>query len=67
LREQESASQGALLTAALEEHERWAQTRCAYAASIYEGGSLARLVLAQCMRDAAAEFTIELLGRYDEV
>lgn len=67
LREQESPSQIALLTTALEEHDRWTQTRCAYAASIYEGGSLARLVLAQCMLDAAAEFTIELLGRYDEL
>ncbi len=67
LRARESPSQLALLDAALAEHESWSQTRCAYAASIYEGGSLARLVAVQCLRDAIAEFTIELIGRGDEL
>lgn len=66
LRERESPTQIALLDAALAEHERWAQARCAYATSIYEGGSLARVVGAHCMRDTAAEFTIELIARSDE-
>lgn len=66
LRNTESPSQGALLDAALAEHRRWAAARCAYAASIYEGGSLSRVVDAACMRDAVAEFTLELMSRKDE-
>jgi hypothetical protein len=66
LRETETASQIALLDATLAEHERWTVARCAYAASIYEGGSLARVVGAQCMRDAIAEYTLDLMSRYDE-
>jgi hypothetical protein len=66
LRERESPSQIALLEAASAEHARWAQARCAYAASIYEGGSLARVMAATCMRDTVAEHALELAGRYDE-
>lgn len=66
LRDTESPSQGALLDAALAENRRWAAARCAYAASIYEGGSLSRVVGAACRRDAVAEFTLELMVRKDE-
>lgn len=67
LRGRESPTQLALLDTALAQHESWSRARCAYAASIYEGGSLARVVAAQCMRDAAAEHAIELIGRSDEL
>ncbi len=66
LRADESPTQVALLDASLAEHRRWAQARCAYEASVYEGGSLARIVAAHCMRDAVAEHTIYLLNRYSD-
>lgn len=65
LRASESPTQVALLDAALNEHTRWATARCAYEASIYEGGSLARVVGAGCMRDTIAEHYISLIGRGD--
>lgn len=67
LRAQETASQVALLDAALEQHARWARARCAYEASIYEGGSLARVIGAMCMRDAVAEHTLSLINRGAEL
>lgn len=67
LRERESPTQLALLDTALEQQARWAEARCAYEASIYEGGSLARVVAATCVRDAMAEHAILLIGRYDEL
>lgn len=66
LRNQESASQLALLNASLEEHRRWAEARCSYEASIYEGGSLSIVVAAQCMRNAVAEHALYLRNRYSE-
>jgi|CXWL01.1.fsa_nt_gi hypothetical protein len=69
LRQRESPSQTALLNAALSEGERWSEVRCAFNASIYEGGSLARVVAAQCLRDTAAERALDLHERlltYDQ-
>ncbi len=66
LRANETSTQAALLEASLAEHRRWAEVRCAYEASIYEGGSLSRVVAAQCMRDAVAEHAIYLRNRYSE-
>jgi hypothetical protein len=69
LRQRETATQAALLDAALNEGEAWTNARCAYEASIYEGGSLARLVAAQCRRDVTAERAISLYRRtidYDQ-
>lgn len=63
LRGAESPSQSALLDAALAEHARWVEAQCAYEASIYEGGSLARVVAAICRRDAVAEHALSLLAR----
>ncbi len=60
LRQRESATQTASLDAMLAASEQWAQARCAYQASIYEGGSLARLVAALCTRDTLAEWVIDL-------
>jgi hypothetical protein len=65
LRSSESPIQSALLDAALAQHERWVSARCAYAASIYEGGSLARVVAAACRRDTIAEHALELHARSD--
>jgi hypothetical protein len=65
LRASESPTQLALLDAELAGHARWATAHCAYAASIYEGGSLARAVGAACMRDTIAEHYISLIARGD--
>jgi hypothetical protein len=67
LREHESESQKAMLEAMIAAQPQWAQTRCAYAASYYEGGSLARYLGAACMRDAEAELALDLYARlHDE-
>lgn len=66
LRATETPSQVALLEAAVAEQARWTQARCAYEASIYEGGSLARVVAAQCFRNAVAEHAIYLRNRHSE-
>ena len=66
LRARESETQRAMLDTMLAEHERWAQARCAYAASLYEGGSLARVLRASCARDAEAELVLDLAVRFDE-
>lgn len=65
LRTSESPAQAALLDAELAEHARWASAHCAYEASIYEGGSLARVVAAGCLRDTIAEHYISLIARGD--
>ncbi|MEZ5994446.1 MAG: lysozyme inhibitor LprI family protein [Hyphomonadaceae bacterium] len=67
LRAQETPSQTALLEAALEAHERWSQARCAYEASAFEGGTLARVAGAACMNEAMAEDALRLYARnHDE-
>lgn len=66
LRARESETQNALLDAMIAAQPQWAQTRCAYAASYYEGGSLARYLAAACMRDAEAELALELYARLQD-
>jgi hypothetical protein len=66
LRARESESQRTMLDTMLTEHESWARTRCAYAASLYEGGSLARVLRTTCLRDAEAELVLDLAVRFDE-
>jgi hypothetical protein len=63
LRARESATQNAMLDAMIAAQPQWAQTRCAYVASYYEGGSLARYLGAACMRDAEAELALDLYAR----
>jgi hypothetical protein len=63
LRARESETQKAMLDAMIAAQPQWAQTRCAYAASYYEGGSLARYLGAACMRDAEAELALDLYAR----
>lgn len=67
LRLHESETQLILLEQYLENGELWAATRCAYAASQYEGGSLARVLAAQCQRDDVASRAIELRARLREM
>lgn len=69
LRARESATQIAALDRALTAGEQWAEARCAYDASFYEGGSLARVLAAQCARDTTAQRAIDLYQRirdYDQ-
>lgn len=66
LRARESETQTALLDAALTEHARWALAICSYEASKYEGGTLAQVVAAMCMRDQTAELTLSLIARDDD-
>jgi len=66
MRAQETPSQVALLNQAITEQARWTEARCAYEASIYEGGSLSRVIAAQCLRNAAAEHALYLRNRYSE-
>jgi len=66
LRAKETPTQIALLNASLAEHRRWAEARCSYEASVYEGGSLSLVVAAQCRRDAVAEHALYLRNRYSE-
>jgi hypothetical protein len=63
VRARESDTQDALLDALIGAQPQWAQTRCAYAASYYEGGSLARVLGAACMRDAEADLALDLYAR----
>jgi hypothetical protein len=63
LRARESETQAALLDRALAAGEQWARDRCAYDASYYEGGSLARVLGAQCARDTTALRAIDLHRR----
>jgi hypothetical protein len=60
LRANESEMQVALLERALAAGEQWTRDRCAYDASQYEGGSLARLLSAQCARDTLGLRAIDL-------
>lgn len=66
LQAQESATQRAQLGAMLREYEGWSNARCAYGASIYEGGSLARVVAAACVNRLEGELAIDLWLRVRE-
>jgi uncharacterized protein YecT (DUF1311 family) len=47
-------------------HDTWRDARCAYARTVYEGGSLAQVVSAACLRNATAEFAIDLFEHVNE-
>lgn len=69
LRRRESAAQISMLDETLAAHARWTNVRCAYGASIYEGGSMARVLAAACANRLEAELAIDLrsrLAEYDE-
>lgn len=66
LRGRESPTQLAQLDAMLAAYEPWMRARCAYSASMNEGGSMARIVSAACVRTTNAELAIDLLERFDE-
>jgi len=63
LRARESPNQVASLDAMLAAHEPWMAARCVYSALYFEGGSLARVVSAACMRNTTAELAIDLIER----
>jgi hypothetical protein len=63
LRGIESATQVVQLDSMLAEFERWSQVRCGYGASIYEGGSLSRVVAAACMSRLEGELALDLRAR----
>lgn len=65
LRALESPLQIQHLEAALAAHEPWMQARCYYSALYFEGGSLARVVAAACLRTTTAELAIDLIERLD--
>lgn len=65
-RASESPTQVEQLNAMLTTHETWMRAKCAHQASIYEGGSLARVVGAACWRDTTAELALDLIARNDE-
>jgi len=67
LRARETPTQLAQLDAMLAAYGPWLQARCGYAGSIYEGGSLSRVVAALCIRDTTAQLAIDLLERFDEL
>ncbi|MBY0564887.1 MAG: DUF1311 domain-containing protein [Hyphomonadaceae bacterium] len=56
----------AALEAYVAAHDEWRDARCAYARTLYEGGSLAQVVSAACLRNATAEFAIDLFERVNE-
>lgn len=56
----------AALEAYVAAHDQWRDARCAYARTLYEGGSLAQVVSAACLRNATAEFAIDLFERVNE-
>ena len=56
----------AALEAYVAAHNDWRDARCAYARTVYEGGSLAQVVSAACLRNATAEFAIDLYERVNE-
>ncbi|OQW58010.1 MAG: hypothetical protein A4S17_12140 [Proteobacteria bacterium HN_bin10] len=66
LRARESPTQIDQLNGMLAAHEQWIRAKCHYSASIYEGGSLARVLASACWRDTTAELALDLLERFDE-
>lgn len=65
-RDQESQTQILLLNMMLASHEQWMRARCDHSASIFEGGSMAGIVAAACVRTTTAELAIDLRRRLDE-
>ena len=66
LRADASPNALAALDAYVAAHDQWRGARCAYARTLYEGGSLAQVVSAACLRNATAEFAIDLFERVSE-
>lgn len=66
LRAQESPTQIEQLNAMLAAHEHWMRAKCHYSASIFEGGSLTRVLASACARNTTAELALDLLERFDE-
>lgn len=66
LRARESATQIEQLDIMLAAHEQWIRAKCHYSASIFEGGSLARVVASACMRNTTADLALDLMERFDE-
>lgn len=64
-RAQESSTQIAQLNTMLQLYEPWRDARCAYSASINEGGSMSRIVAAACVRNTTADLAIDMLERFD--
>jgi hypothetical protein len=60
---QESPTQAAARARAAVVHADWIQARCAYDASYYEGGSLARYSAAACVMGETARFALILYER----
>ncbi|MBU6374296.1 MAG: DUF1311 domain-containing protein [Alphaproteobacteria bacterium] len=58
-----SPGQRAALASAQTAFERWRAAKCAYAASLYEGGSLARVVEARCSLETTAAWSLDLARR----
>ncbi|MEQ1491760.1 MAG: lysozyme inhibitor LprI family protein [Terricaulis sp.] len=63
LRTRESPTQVERLEAYLAENENWAEAKCAYRASMYEGGTAAGLNGEGCLEENSAEIAILLHGR----
>ncbi|MBL8536735.1 MAG: DUF1311 domain-containing protein [Hyphomonadaceae bacterium] len=66
LKRNASPTASAALDAYVVAQAEWRAARCGYARTIYEGGSLAQVVVATCMRDATAAFAIDLYERVNE-
>ena len=60
LHARESATQIAARERALSAHAAWSQARCAYDASLYEGGSMAIYAAAACEMGQAADIALTL-------
>ena len=60
LRTRESAAQSASRDRALSAHAAWSQARCAYDASLYEGGSMAIYAAAACEMGQTADIALTL-------
>ena len=60
LRARESAAQTAARERALSAHAAWSQARCAYDASLYEGGSMAIYAAAACEMGQTADIALTL-------
>lgn len=63
LRARESATQSAARERALSAHTAWLDARCAYDASLYEGGSMAIYAAAACEMGRTADIALILHSR----
>jgi uncharacterized protein YecT (DUF1311 family) len=60
-RAQADATRAGFLTQSQDAWLAWRQAECRYQASLYEGGSLARVIAASCAADLTADRAIALL------